>query len=116
MLRLFESIFNRFWRNLENGRLAQPQKAPIAPRHKRRSRQFNIVTYMAYKAQQASEEIEVVDKTATYSNAEILQQKLFSDMAPEELETIKRMMQEMRWQMSLRQTRRRIVRLLVTQP
>lgn len=107
-LRLFDSIFNRFWRNLENGRFPQPQKAPIAPRHKRRKQQFNIVTYMAFKAELADEEIEVIDKTETYSNAELLQQKLFSEMAPEELETVKRIMQEMRWQMSLRQTRRRI--------
>lgn len=107
-IRLFDTIFNRFWRNWGNGRTGQPQKAPIAPRHKRRSQQFNIVTYMAYKAQQADEEIEVVDKTGTYSSAELLQQKLFSEMTPEELETIKKLIQEMAWQMSLRQTRRRV--------
>ncbi len=107
-LRLFETLFNRFWRDLGNGRTGHPQKAPIAPRHKRHSRQFNIVTYMAHKAQQADEEIEVADKAQTYSNAERLQQKLFSEMSPEELATIKRLIQGMRWQVSLRQTRRRI--------
>ncbi|HUM72095.1 MAG TPA: VWA domain-containing protein, partial [Chloroflexota bacterium] len=53
-------------------------------------------------------EVEVVDKTQTFSNAELLQQKLFSEMAPEELETIKRLIQEMRWQAIQRQSRRRI--------
>ncbi len=106
-MHLFEAIFNQFWRNRSDGR-SQPQKAPLAPRHKRQNQQFNIVTYMAYKAQLADQEIEVVDKTESYSNAELLQQKLFSEMSPEELETIKRLIQEMRWQAIQRQTRRRV--------
>lgn len=104
---LFEAIFNRFWRNGGDGR-AQPQKAPLAPRHKRHGQPFTIVNYMAAKAQSADREVEVVDKTQTYSDAELLQQKLFSEMSPEELETIKRLIQEMRWQVSLRRTRRRV--------
>lgn len=63
---------------------------------------------MATKAQQADQEMEVVDKTESYSHAELLQQKLFSEMSPEELETIKRLIQEMRWQAIQRQTRRRV--------
>ncbi|HRQ39879.1 MAG TPA: VWA domain-containing protein [Chloroflexota bacterium] len=104
-LHLFEAIFNQFWRSRSDGRT---QSMPPAPRHKRQNQQFNIVTYMAYKAQAADQEVEVVDKTQTFSNAELLQQKLFSEMAPEELETIKRLIQEMRWQAIQRQSRRRI--------
>lgn len=104
---LFEAIFNRFWRNGGDGR-AQPQKAPLAPRHKRHSQPFTIVNYMAAKAQPADQEVEVMDKTQTYSDAELLQQKLFSEMSPEELETIKRLIQELRWQVVLRRTRRRV--------
>ncbi len=106
-MNLFDAIFNQFWRNPGHGR-TQPQKAPIAPRHKRQNQQFNIVTYMAYKAQQADQEVEVVDKSESYSHAELLQQKLFSEMSPEELQTIKRLIQEMRWQAIQRQTRRRV--------
>lgn len=104
---LFEAIFNRFWRNGGDGR-AQPQRAPLAPRHKRHSQPFTIVNYMAAKAQPADREVEVVDKAQTYSDAELLQQKLFSEMSPEELETIKRLIQELRWQVVLRRTRRRV--------
>lgn len=106
-MRLFETLFNQFWHRLAEGR-PLPRKAPPAPRHKRRHQQFNIVTYMAAKARQADEEIELADKTQTYSHAELLQQKLFSEMSPEELETIKQVIQTMRWQVSLRRTRRRV--------
>lgn len=106
-MNLFDAIFNQFWRNPGHGR-PQPQKAPVAPRHKRQNQQFNIVTYMAYKVQQADQEVEVVDKSESYSHAELLQQKLFSEMSPEELQTIKRLIQEMRWQAIQRQTRRRV--------
>ena len=108
-LRLFNTIFNRFWRLHTENTGGRGQKMPIAPRHKlEEQRKFNIATYMAYKARQSDQEIEIVDKSATFSSTEILRQKEFSDMAPEELETIKRLIQEMRWQVSLRQTRRRV--------
>lgn len=107
-LRLFDTIFNRFWRVqvLSNGQYRK-QPAPLAPRHER-PKPFTIVNYMAYKARQGDREIEITDKSHTFSNAEIIQRKEFSLMTAEELETIKRMIQEMRWQVSLRETRRRV--------
>lgn len=106
-LRLFDTIFNRFWRvQVANGR-SQSQPAPLAPRHER-PKPFTIVNYMAYKARPGDREIEITDKSRSFSNAEIIQRKEFSQMTAEELETIKRLIQEMRWQVSLRQTRRRV--------
>jgi len=107
-LRLFESIFNRFWRAHSGSRPPRGQKTPIAPRHKTRPKRFDIVSYMAYKAGPTDQEIEVADKAGTFSSAEVLQRKEFSEMEPEELETIKRLIQEMRWQVALRRTRRRV--------
>ncbi|MCB8944394.1 MAG: VWA domain-containing protein [Ardenticatenaceae bacterium] len=107
-LRLFETIFNRFWRKPEAA-IGQGQKMPIAPRHKRPSEQrYDIVSLMARRAQASDKEIEVADKSGTFSHAEMLQRKEFSEMSPEELETIKQLIQEMKWQMSLRRTRRRV--------
>jgi len=107
-LRLFDTLFNMFWRKHSEEVAARAQKAPIAPRHKPKPpQQFNIATYMAFKARQTDREIDVADKAETFSGTEILQRKDFSEMAPEELETIKRLIQDMRWQMSLRRTRRR---------
>ena len=108
-LRLFDVIFNRFWRVVPAGGGTRGQKAPVAPRHRPRpATQFNIVTYMAFKARQTDPEIDVADKSQTFSDAELLQTKEFSEMTPEELATIKQLIREMRWQVSLRQTRRRV--------
>lgn len=108
-LRLFDTIFNAFWDLYNKGKRGRGQKAPVAPRHQpQQAPQFNIVTYMAYKARQTDQEIDVVDKSHTFSDAELLQTKEFSAMTPEELESIKRLIQAMRWQVSLRETRRRV--------
>jgi uncharacterized protein with von Willebrand factor type A (vWA) domain len=105
-LRLFDALFNRFWDNrLKPNAQHQGQKAPLAPRHKRPPRPL-LIQYMARKAQEQDPEIEVLDKSGTYSNTDLMQHKDFSTMTVEELETIKRLMESMRWQMSLRQTRR----------
>ena len=107
-LDLFTVIFNRFWRTHGGNQLPQGQKAPVAPRHNRPPKQFNVVSYMAYKARPADEEIDIADKSGTFSRAELLQNKLFAEMTPEELETIKHLMQGMRWELAQRQTRRRV--------
>ena len=107
-LRLFDTLFNSFWTLHTRHYLGQ--KAPVAPRHQpnKKAQPFNVATYMAYKAKQTDQEIDVVDKSATFSNTELLQSKEFSQMIPEELQSIKRLIQEMRWQVSLRRTRRQV--------
>ena len=107
-LLLFTSIFNHFWRFQLLNNQASGQIAPIAPRHKPRPKRFDVVTYMADKARPTDQEIEISDKAGTFSSLEILQRKEFSEMTPEELATIKRLIQEMPWQVSLRRTRRRV--------
>lgn len=105
-LQLFETLFNRFWK-LHQINSIHGQAMPVAPRHNvKKRKRFDVVTYMAYKARQSDEEIEITDKSETFSDVELLQRKEFSQMTPEELETIKRLMQQMRWDVSLRETRR----------
>lgn len=106
-LALFATLFNSFWRRHGGHQLPQ-QKAPTAPRHKRPSQPFNIVTYMAFKARQTDEAVDVTDKSGTFSQIELLQNKLFASMTPEELETIKQLIQAIRWEVAHRQTRRRV--------
>lgn len=62
---------------------------------------------MAQKGASGDEEMEVGDKSGSYSATELLQQKAFAEMTGEELEAVKRLIQEMRWQASLRRSRRR---------
>src|SRR3954469_15934411 len=45
-LRLFDTIFNRFWRPLGESERCLQQKMPRAPRHRPREQPFSIVTYM----------------------------------------------------------------------
>ena len=71
-LRLFDTIFNRFWRQVA-GQTQKAQPMPIAPRHNvRRQERFDISTYMAFKAKQGDQEIEMQDKVGTFSDIEIL--------------------------------------------
>lgn len=106
-LRLFDMLFNAFWNQGINSPGASPQKAPRAPRHDQEQRPA-LVTYMARKAQASDPEVDVADKSGTYSDVELLQRKDFSDMTPEELDAVKRLIQEMRWQAVFRKSRRRV--------
>jgi uncharacterized protein with von Willebrand factor type A (vWA) domain len=107
-LRLFDLIFQRFWRRPADGPPGRGQKMPVAPRHRRRDAPFTVVTYMAYKARLGDPEVDVADKAGTFSPSEALQRKDFSAMTPEELERVRRIIQQMRWRISLRTTRRRV--------
>ncbi len=108
-LSLFDILFNRFWHQHRSGSQSGGQQAPVAPRHEpRRQTAVSIMTLMANKAKPDDPEIDVADKSGTFSPAEILQQKRFSEMTPEELEAVKRLIQEMQWRVSLRRTRRRV--------
>lgn len=107
-LRLFDTIFNRFWRQV-TGQSQRAQPMPVAPRHNvPRQERFDISTYMAFKAKQGDREVEMNDKAGTFTDIELLKKRPFSQMTPEELATIKRLMQQMRWRISERQTRRRV--------
>ncbi len=106
-LRLFETIFNSFWRLVKDGSTATPRKTPRAPRHdSARQRPFDVVSYMAYKARRFNTEIEVADRAGTASAEEVLQHKSFSEMTPEELARVRRLIHELRWRASERRTRR----------
>ena len=69
-LRLFDAIFNRFWRAPGASERRQ-QKMPRAPRHKPRERPFSIVTYMAARAGLNDPEVDISDRSGTASMAEV---------------------------------------------
>ena len=104
---IFDLVFNRFWQRAQS--VANGQKMPIAPRHNipLEQERATIVTLMAQRARQADPELDVADRAGRGSNAELLQRKAFSQMTPEELETVKRLIEQLHWQVSQRTTRRR---------
>ncbi|MEM8859237.1 MAG: VWA domain-containing protein [Chloroflexota bacterium] len=108
-LRLFDTIFNFFWRKMSAPSTLKAQKTPVAPRHKRPKQHQYAAMLMARAIGKTDQEIEMVDKAETYSDADMLQRKEFAQMTPEELDQVKRLIQQMRWDVSMRVTRRRIV-------
>jgi uncharacterized protein with von Willebrand factor type A (vWA) domain len=50
----------------------------------------------------------IIDKLYAYSAREVLRRKDFAELAPEEMEEIKRLMQNMDWQLEQRRTRRKV--------
>lgn len=103
-LLLFDQLFNLFWSS-PRARQAQPPKKAVrrkAPEPKR----LNIATLMAQKARAGDPQLDLADRAGSFSQNEVLQQKEFSQMTPAELDTIKRLIQSMQWQVSHRLTRR----------
>src|SRR5690606_36537336 len=82
-LKLFETIFNVFWNTWIGMGQSAPQKAPRAPRHDQ-PQQPVLISYMASKARPHDPELDVIDKSATYSDVELLGHKDFSQMTPDE--------------------------------
>jgi uncharacterized protein with von Willebrand factor type A (vWA) domain len=105
-LLLFDQLFNLFWSSPQAER-PKGQKTPIAPRHNvPEQKRLNLATLLAQKAQPGDPEVDIADRAGSFSAIEVLQTKEFSAMTLEELATVKRLIQSMKWQVSLRQTRR----------
>lgn len=103
-LALFESLFNRFFRvpgdRLPDGHRRRQQKRAKA------EQRLAIATYLSSKGDPDALEIEIGDRSASYSADELLQQKEFAEMSREELDAVRRLMREIRWRSCERRTRR----------
>jgi uncharacterized protein with von Willebrand factor type A (vWA) domain len=106
---VFDALFARFWRRHEPGPAGR-QRMPRAPRHRPQAQPFTVVSFMAYRAREADEAIDVADKAGAFSPAELLQRKEFAALAPEELEQVRRLIQRLDWRVGRRVTRRRAPR------
>ncbi|MEI2610804.1 MAG: VWA domain-containing protein [Candidatus Promineifilaceae bacterium] len=107
-LALFTVLFNRFWLAAKGEVWSRPQTMPRAPRHKTSADLPPLMTLMAQKAGQQDKPQDVADRSGTYSPSELIQNKAFSEMTEEELANVKKLIQEMRWQVAQRLTRRRV--------
>jgi len=106
-LALFEVIFNRFWRQQGGASSRGGMKAPW-PRERppRQPRPVEVISFVGGKPGSEASEVDVADKSGTFSPHEVLQRKDFSDMTDEELMAVRRLVAATRWKASLRRTRR----------
>lgn len=104
-LALFETLFRWYFRPPGASAPARRHAMPAAPRHPRKER-FTVATYAAFKARHATLELDVADRTGTYSAEDVLRSKRFADMSDEELRAVRRLITGLAWSASLRRTRR----------
>ena len=94
-LRLYDTLFARFFSAKWAEPTTRPQRAPRAPRHDEpREKPFTIVNYMAYKARKLDREVDVADRAGTFTDVEVLQRKDFSRLDPLELRAVRRLIQD----------------------
>lgn len=105
-LRLFETIFNRFWHAQPRGEWSRDGSWRHAAQQRLRQRPFTVASYLAHRAREGDQEQDIAERAGSFSNVERLRNKAFSAMSEQELESIKQLIRQMRWQMSQRQTRR----------
>jgi uncharacterized protein with von Willebrand factor type A (vWA) domain len=104
-LALFEALFARFWRS-RAGAARPPGALPPPSLPAPRDRPAGIALQLAAGGGRTGPEAEVADRTGTFSAAEALARKDFSEMSPEELAAVRRLLLEMRWRVGERRTRR----------
>lgn len=105
---LFTLVFDRFWRGPGESARPQPRRMPRAPRHQPDPHRFTLVNFMAFKASLAEREIDVADRTGTWTDVDVLRTKRFAEMTPEEIDAVARLIRQLRWSPALRTTRRRV--------
>jgi uncharacterized protein len=104
-LGLFEVLFRRFWRG---GEAAAPHRRPnpLRPPNLDHLKRFDAVHLMGRRPREADREIAIGERSGSFSPEEVLQQRDFAQLTPEELAAVRRLIAETRWRLSQRQTRR----------
>jgi uncharacterized protein with von Willebrand factor type A (vWA) domain len=108
-LAVFDDQFVKFFGGPDAAGRAAAQPTPLAPRHDR-SEFFRtaLVAYMAEKVDPTAREVDVPEDRKAASSLEQLQRKDFGDCTAAELEAIARAMRELRLDLTLRVSRRRV--------
>jgi uncharacterized protein with von Willebrand factor type A (vWA) domain len=103
-LAVFDELFAAFF---GGPRVPRAEATPLAPRHDRGAFvRTALVAYMAERAAPDAREVEVPEHEKAASGLELLQRKDFGDCTPAELDAIARAMRELRFDVTLRVSRR----------
>jgi uncharacterized protein len=105
-LALFAELFDRFWGGAP--RRAEAQKAPPAPRTAGAERRPVLASFLAQSARRGDPEVELVDRSGTASDLEVLMRKDFARMGEAELEAVRRLIATLDLSLAERTTRRRV--------
>lgn len=105
-LRLFETLFQRFWRAPGAGGPRTPRPRRAERPRRLDPRPVELASYLARKASPEDPEVDISDRRGTFSRLESLRRKDFSEMNEEELAAVRRLIQEARWKAARRRTRR----------
>lgn len=106
-LKVYDTAFELYWSADTGKSRPRGQTAPVAPRHDpRRHERLALAMFMASPASENDPSIDMADRSETYSSIEVIGRKHFSDMTPEELVRVKRLIAEMKWSVARRRTRR----------
>lgn len=103
---LFERVFEAFWLGADPRRGAAA-KMPLAPRHRAQERPA-LAMLLSERARADDPERTVRDRSLAQGQDEVLGRKDFSLMTPLELDAIRRLFAQRRWQLTLRVTRRKV--------
>lgn len=108
-LELFDRAFDLFWRAREAGDLARLDLNQLFQRtpELRQEELVPIEGDDAVEGLEPASEEPALDEVYTYSEREVLRHKDFSDLTRDELAEVKRLMQEMAWELEQRRTRRK---------
>jgi uncharacterized protein with von Willebrand factor type A (vWA) domain len=105
-LGVFDAVFEDFWMNRSRSKLKPPKRQQNSLASS--GQPFNISSYKDFKSRHFREEPEVDDKAGRFSAHEALMSRRFSEMSPEELEAVRKLIRNMQWRVSNRPTRRYI--------
>ncbi len=106
-LALFDRAFDLFWRDWLRFKGTGGDSWPSVDRQERSREKQQLSQLMAGHNEADSDPESVVEHITLYSAVEILRQKSFAELTSTELDAIRRMMQEMTWDLGQRRTRRK---------
>ena len=102
-LAVFRVVFDRFWLGVSEP--ASAPSLPLAPREDLYPRHLRIQSTRSVAPPEDSE-VEVTDRSATFSDEEVLRRRDFARMSAAELEDVRRLIDRTHWRVSERRTRR----------
>ncbi|MBF0276673.1 MAG: VWA domain-containing protein [SAR324 cluster bacterium] len=107
---LFDRAFDLFWQARDQGALLDlDMRVLVPPQQTEKKKILEIAPASDEEKDLPDRESDepLIDTVYTYSAREILKQKDFADLSPEEMHEIKLLIQSMNWQLEQRRTRRK---------